>query len=335
MKFVRTKKLVFLNNKWWVGKTTIAYNTAVKFAEMGYKTVLIDADPQCNLSRLALGEGFDMSIFSGESSSIYGVLRGIVEGGADIDMTIPFHPLSPNLSILPGSLKLSRYADLLITAYNQAASGQEIGYFQTSALSRYLMEKWLKEEIDIFIIDVSPSLDLLNRIILLSADYFVTPLMPDAFSVQGIENLGLTLEAWKENWKNTGKALARGISSERVLSGEGLFIGYIVNSYNQYAQKPISSHQEWMEKIPEYIKRYLSERHCRNGLVEKSWKHTLTDIKDFWQLPADGQISNKAIFNLIPGTDFQSVPGTLENLELAKEQFDRLAKNIEEILQKY
>lgn len=42
--------------------------------------------------------------------------------------------------------------------------------------------------------------------------------MPDAFSVQGIENLGLTLEAWKENWKNTGKALARGISSERVLS---------------------------------------------------------------------------------------------------------------------
>lgn len=108
---------------------------------MGYKTVLIDADPQCNLSRLALGEGFDMSIFSGESSSIYGVLRGIVEGGADIDMAIPFHPLSPNLSILPGSLKLSRYADLLITAYNQAASGQEIGYFQTSAISRYLMEK--------------------------------------------------------------------------------------------------------------------------------------------------------------------------------------------------
>lgn len=105
--------------------------------------------------------------------------------------------------------------------------------------------------------------------------------MPDAFSVQGIENLGLTLETWKENWKNTGKALARGISSERVLSGEGLFIGYIVNSYNQYAQKPISSHQEWMERIPEYIKKYLSERHCRNGLVEKSWKHTLTDIKDF------------------------------------------------------
>lgn len=34
--------------------TTIAYNTAVKFAEKWYKTVLIDLDPQCNISRLAL-----------------------------------------------------------------------------------------------------------------------------------------------------------------------------------------------------------------------------------------------------------------------------------------
>lgn len=108
---------------------------------MGYKTVLIDADPQCNLSRLALGEGFDMSIFAGENQSIYGVLRGIIEGGSDVDLSIPFHPINENLSILPGSLKLSRYQDLLITAYNQAAAGQEIGYFQTSALSRYMMEK--------------------------------------------------------------------------------------------------------------------------------------------------------------------------------------------------
>jgi hypothetical protein len=90
-----------------------------------------------------------------------------------------------------------------------------------------------------------------------------------------------------------------------------------------------------MEKIPEYIKKYLSEKHCRNWLVEKSWKNTLTNIKDFGQLPADGQISSKALFNLIPGIDFQSVSGTEENLELAKEQFQLLSKNIEEILIKY
>ena len=39
-------------------------------------------------------------------------------------------------------------------AYGQA-SGQPIGYFQTSAIDRYLREKGLSEQIDIFIIDTS------------------------------------------------------------------------------------------------------------------------------------------------------------------------------------
>jgi cellulose biosynthesis protein BcsQ len=46
---------------------------------MGYKTVLIDADPQCNLSRLALGEKFYTGSILQENQNIYGVLRGIIE----------------------------------------------------------------------------------------------------------------------------------------------------------------------------------------------------------------------------------------------------------------
>jgi len=65
MKFPRSKKLVFFNNKGGVGKTTLAYNTAVQFANKSYKTVLVDLDPQCNLTRLALGEEYyENTIFS-------------------------------------------------------------------------------------------------------------------------------------------------------------------------------------------------------------------------------------------------------------------------------
>lgn len=56
MKFPRTKKLLFANNNGGVGKTTLAFNCAASFANQGYKTVLVDLDPQCNLSRLALGD---------------------------------------------------------------------------------------------------------------------------------------------------------------------------------------------------------------------------------------------------------------------------------------
>jgi hypothetical protein len=43
--------------------------------------------------------------------------------------------------------------------------------------------------------------------------------MPDIFSVQGIENLGITLANWKEDWKNSAKLMAktRDIPSNRVL----------------------------------------------------------------------------------------------------------------------
>lgn len=335
MKFTRTKSLVFFNNKGWVGKTTIAYNTAVKFAEKWYKTVLVDLDAQCNLSRLAMGESFDKNLFSEADDNIFWILKGITQWGSDINIKIHPIQLADNLSIIPWSLKLSRYENLLITAYNQAAAGDEIGYFQTSAITRYLSQLWLNNEVDIFIIDISPNLGLLNRIILLWTDYFITPLMPDAFSLQGVENLWTTLEEWKKNWKNTGKALAKWIPNEQVLNGEWLFIGYIINSYNQYSQKPIRSHEERIAKIPAAIKEFISERHCKNGLVEKSRQKSLINIKDYWELSSDSHIVSKAIFNLIPWTDFQSVKWTVENRELAQIQFEELYKNIEDILYKY
>ncbi len=335
MKFTRTKKLVFFNNKGGVGKTTLAYNSAVKFAEEGYKTVLVDLDPQCNLSRLSLGNFFEKNLFSDDLKTIYSVLDGVVKGGSDIDKSVNFEKIKDNLFILPGSLKLSEYENSLISSYGDAAQGVERGFFITSAIDRFLSEKGLKDEIDIFIIDTSPNLNLLNRIIFLGSDYFITPLMPDAFSVQGIENLGNTFEEWKDNWKKTAKVLAKDkqISHDKVLDGEGLFIGYIINSYNQYSQKPIKSNEEWIQKVPYFIKKYLSEKHCRNGLVEKSWQKELALIKDYGQLPPLAQIKNKAIFNLDPKIDgFENVKGTQENLEQSKKEFSNLLKAILDIL---
>ena len=335
MKFTRTKKLVFFNNKWWVGKTTIAYNTAIKFASHGYKTLLIDLDPQCNLSRLSLWDAFAHSLFSQEQNNIYSVLQGVIQWWSDIRTDIDPIYIQENLSLIPWSLKLSQYEDLLITAYNQAAAWSAIGYFQTSALQRYIHQIGLDHEIDICIVDISPSLGLLNRIIMLGSDYFITPLMPDAFSVQGIENLWITFESRKKNRRNTGKALARDIPNEQVLNGEWLFLWYIINSYNQYAKQPIQSHQKRIEKIPEHIKTHISLKHCRNGLVEKSWISPLVSLKDYGELSADSQIANKAIFDLIPGQDYSSVPWTQENKELAEQQFEELFNNIATLLYEY
>lgn len=339
MKFPRSKKLLFANNKGGVGKTTLAFNCAMSFAKQGYKTVLVDLDPQCNLSRLALGDNqYTGTLFTSTYKDVYDVLRGVIEGGADIDLTVPFLPVSNsdnNLSLLKGSVNLSLYENLLVSAYGQAASGQQLGYFQTSAIDRFLRERGLHDEVDIFVIDTSPSMSLLNQIIFLGADYFVVPMMPDAFSVQGIENLGTIFEKWKQNWKVTGKALSGNTESKFVLSGDGLFLGYIVNSYNVYAKQPIKDHRHWIDEIPQKVKHFLSEKHGRNGLVEKSWKTPLAEIQDYGRIPAKCQEIGVAIFDLDPALVDDVHIGTKENIEKSREEFGKLSENILGILTTY
>lgn len=339
MKFTRTKKLLFANNKGGVGKTTLAFNCAMSFAKQGYKTVLVDLDPQCNLSRLAMGDNqFEKTLFSPVEKDIYTVLKGVIEGGSDIDLSVPFIPISNsegNLSLIKGNVNLSLYENILVTAYGQAAAGQQLGYFQTSAIDRFLREKGLNDEVDVFVIDTSPSLSLLNQIIFLGSDYFIVPMMPDAFSVQGIENLGSMFEKWKQNWKITGKALSGNTENKFVLSGDGLFIGYIVNSYNVYGKQPIKDHRRWIEEIPKKVRHFLSEKHGRNGLVEKSWKNSLAEIQDYGRIPAKCQELGVAIFDLDPGCIEEIHVGTKENIEKSKEEFKNLSENILKILAEY
>ena len=265
------------------------------------------------------------------------MLRGVIEGGSDINFAVKFLPVKAdkNLSLLKGDINLSVYEGLLSTAYGQAASGQPIGYFQTSAIDRFLREKGLNEQIDIFIIDTSPSLGLLNQMILLGADYFVVPMLPDAFSVQGIENLGIVYEKWKTQWRNSAKALSGDTETRLVLQGDPLFIGYVVNSYNVYGKQPIADHRAWMEKIPEKVRIYLSEKHCRNGLVQESWKNPLNIIQDYGRIPAKCQELGVAIFDLDPSLIAENQTGTRENIEKSKEEFANLSKNIFNILSKY
>lgn len=338
MHFPRSKKLLFTNNKGGVGKTTLAYNCAVSFAKQGYKTVLVDLDPQCNLSRLALGDTlFEQTLFSSTEKDIYEILKGVVEGGADIDISAPLLDVhtTPNLFLIKGSVNLSLYENILVTAYGQAAAGEQLGYFQTSAIDRYLRERGLHDEVDIFIIDTSPSLSLLNRIVFLGSDYFVVPMMPDAFSVQGIENLGAVFEKWKQNWKITGKALSGETEGKYVLSGDGLFIGYVVNSYNVYAKQPIKDHRRWIEEIPKKVKQFLSEKHGRNGLVQQSWSTPLAEIQDYGRIPAKCQELGVAIFDLDPTLVEDHHEGTKENIEKSKEEFAHLSEQILKILHAY
>ena len=58
------------NNKGGVGKTTLTYHLAHALAEMGHKTLIIDLDPQCNLTILGMDQEKLHEIWSAEDDFI-------------------------------------------------------------------------------------------------------------------------------------------------------------------------------------------------------------------------------------------------------------------------
>jgi hypothetical protein len=80
------------------------------------------------------------------------------------------------------------------------------------------------------LIDLGPKLGALNRAVLASSDYFITPVAPDLFSIQGTENLGNKLVAWRKEWDQcnadwNGSALS-------IPKGRPRYLGYVVQMHN-------------------------------------------------------------------------------------------------------
>ena len=53
---------------------------------------------------------------------------------------------------------------------------------------------------DIILADVGPNLGAINRSALIASDYIIVPLGADLFSLQGLRNLGPSLNQWREDW---------------------------------------------------------------------------------------------------------------------------------------
>ena len=339
MLFPRPKKLVFCNNKGGVGKTTLAFHIAVDLSKQGYKTALVDLDPQCNLTLQALGHTFyENNLFSSQNNTVYDVLKAKVEGSGDVNTSIKLRSVRDNLFILPGDIQLSLFENLLLGGYNDAAAGNLRGYSDTSAIDRYLNEVGAAEQIDIFIIDTSPSLGVLNRVIFLGSEYFVVPMTPDIYSVQGIKNLGVVFEGWKRNWKNTAQAaaVAAHTPNNLILRGDSLFIGYIINAFNVYDNRVVRRQKDWIENIPSKVKEFLSEKHGRNGLVEKSWREPLGSMQDYGQLTAISMENNLAIQEFEIGKVKElNLEGTKELYEKAVKEIGVVTTNIVEVLKGY
>jgi chromosome partitioning protein len=167
--------IAIANQKGGVGKTTTAINIATAMAATGWKTLLLDLDPQGNAST-----GLGLASADRDRTS-YDLL---IEGQPVDDCTYP--STIPHLDLLPATVDLSG-AELELV-------GEEDRAFR---LRRTLAGH---RGHDICFIDCPPSLGLLTLNALTAADTLLVPLQCEFFALEGLSQLLQTVERVQERF---------------------------------------------------------------------------------------------------------------------------------------
>ena len=164
---VTTARVVAVaNQKGGVGKTTTAINVATSIALAGYRVLLVDTDPQGNLTS---GVGLKGERASG--GTVYEALLGDLAPGEFVLSTSV-----KNLSLIPADRNLT------------GAEIELVSLADRERRLRRLIEP-LRSEFDYVFIDCPPSLGLLTLNALVAADAVLIPLHCEYFALEGLAEL--------------------------------------------------------------------------------------------------------------------------------------------------
>ena len=157
--------LAIANQKGGVGKTTTSVNLGASLAEMGYRVLVVDLDPQGNAST---GLGVNARELEG---SVYDVIM------SDAAVEDCVEPTSlKNLFVVPATIDLAGAEIELVPAFSRELK-----------LRRALHE--IRDDYDYVVIDCPPSLGLLTVNGLAAADDVVVPIQCEYYALEGLSQL--------------------------------------------------------------------------------------------------------------------------------------------------
>ena len=170
--------LAIANQKGGVGKTASTLNLGAALAEVGKRTLLVDLDPQANLTA---GVGVELAE---EAATTY---HSLFEAASAAEAVREL--AWPRLSLLPSSIDLSGAELQLVSEMNRE-----------TVLRRVLAP--VRGQYDFILIDCPPSLGLLTLNGLSAADGVIVPLQCGYWALRGIRLLLGTIDRVRESGLN-------------------------------------------------------------------------------------------------------------------------------------
>lgn len=323
-----SKRLVVFNHKGGVSKTTTVYNLGWMLASK-FRVLIVDADPQCNLTSLVLQDDFEkyyidaatqhQNIKDGVSAAFSGKPFPI----AAVDCPSPAR--ATNLHLLAGHANLSEYDAALTFAQN---SNNAITTLQNlpgafHELIRLVEEKY---EIEYTIVDLNPGLSAINQNLFLNCDLFAIPTNPDPFSIMAIDTLKSMLPRWAA-WKQTA-VTAFADSAYPLRPGVPRFGGSFIQRFNIRNGKAAKPYRDNIEEIKARISGELFSALSKSGMtfdgqgysdVLKANGYCLGEIPDFGGLLPKANGAGVPVFALTD-EEIEETGPVLDGMRVKRDQ---------------
>lgn len=307
-----SKIICFFNHKGGVSKTTTAFNLGWMLAKKGKRVLLADFDPQCNLTGMVMGfkgvDDLDDFYKVNPPNNVKDALAPAFESqprqitGADC---VEVNGVG-NLFLLPGHIGLSEYETTLGIA--QELSGSLLPLRNLPGSPRFMLEMTAqKYNIDIVLVDLSPSLGALNQNLLSTSDFFLVPLHPDYFSAMALTSLARALPRW-QTWAHTAYSIEVLQNADYPFpKPHATFLGTVIQKYRPRNGRASAAFQKWIDQLSLGLRETLLPTLEKAGMVDQKeyaaktgiepWQ-PLMEVADFNSLIAFSQEHQVPVFAL-------------------------------------
>jgi cellulose biosynthesis protein BcsQ len=322
-------RIAIFNHKGGVGKTTLTVNIADALASMGKRILLVDSDPQGNLTSYLVDEAVVDDLLDNadtdEGQTIWSAVKPIFDATGEIKQIRPLER-STNVFLLPGDVRLSEFEQELTPMWNECFQRRPQGFRGSTALSRLVNQTAAQNGIDFVFYDAGPNIGPLNRIILLDADYFIVPAACDLFSLRALKTLGHTLTTWITDWRTI---LELAPEDMYLLPGKPRFLGYIPQRFRVYSGRPAADYSQYLPRIERSIGSDLVavlKRTDPTLVPESTTGNQLGQVKDFGRLATASQNEGVPIRKVSTGTPGERAEAEESFREIAQSIVDRTSR---------
>ena len=228
-------RITIYNHKGGVGKTTLTVNIAFALSSLGKSVLLIDSDPQCNLTSYLLSDDVvdDLLAHSNDQNgkTIWSAVKPVIDSTGSVRL-VDLTKIG-DIALLPGDIRLSEFEEVLGDAWADGFKRRMSGLRTTSSISYLISSLASRRDFDFVFYDTGPNIGPLNRVLLLDSDFFIVPVACDLFSTRALSTLGQAVTRWIID-AQTMDAIAP--DGAMALGGKPVFLGYIPQRFKVYGQ---------------------------------------------------------------------------------------------------